>query len=116
MRRKAQTSLESAIAFLIFLSFFLGAMGIWAWSDRQIAKRQYAFNNKTILMQSDDESGMYNNRVVAGQPVKAQYVNDQDLRGRVDDSVQNSPTRTTTKPLIWPIYTREELTASDVHF
>jgi len=42
--RPGQTTLEMAIAFLVVLSLFFGIMAMWAWMDRQIARRQPPFN------------------------------------------------------------------------
>ena len=46
--KKAQTTLEMVLAFLVMLSLFFGTMGIWAWGDKQIAQRQSPYNDQRV--------------------------------------------------------------------
>jgi hypothetical protein len=61
--RRAQTSLEGAVGFLVTLSLLLGTIAMWAWTDKHIAKRQPAFNGA-------GSGGDGKGRVDAGKPTR----------------------------------------------
>ena len=41
---KAQSTLETAIAFVVIILFFGGIVRIWLWSNNQIVQRQLHYN------------------------------------------------------------------------
>ena len=45
LMRKSQAILETAIIFIVGLFLFFGIMGMWLWSNKQLARRQPPYNN-----------------------------------------------------------------------
>ncbi len=83
--RKGQAILEVAVIFIIGLFMFFGIMGIWIWGDRQIAQRQPEYNG----------------------PMFGNYLTSSRVRAGTVAPIDN-------KPLVWPVYEREELTEQEV--
>ena len=98
--KKSQVSLETAVAFLMILGLFFGIMGMWAWADRQMAKRQPEFNDSQA-----------HGRVESGKPKRKPGDNNGDKYlhwepGTIDWA--------TGKPKN-DVYEAEELKQSEVH-
>lgn len=46
---KGQSTLESAVVFVLIILFFGGITKIWMWSNRQIVERQQRYNESRVI-------------------------------------------------------------------
>lgn len=49
LKNKGQSSLESAIVFVLVVLFLGGITKIWLWANRQIVERQIRYNNSRVI-------------------------------------------------------------------
>jgi hypothetical protein len=46
--RKGQSTLETALIFIVLIAFLMGLTNIWIWSNNQIVHRQVEYNNSRV--------------------------------------------------------------------
>lgn len=57
MIKKAQATLEFALAFIIMVALIAGLLNLWSWSKNNIGARQAAYEDSRVQAGSKDSPG-----------------------------------------------------------
>lgn len=72
MTKRAQATLEFALAFIIMVALIAGLLNLWAWSKNQIGARQGSYEGSRVAAGSKGSPGEPEVSYGAGQITDAQ--------------------------------------------